>query len=157
MRSRASLSAHAVNTSWVVHKDWTHRGRKSLVPKCRATNKLTDSSKRPDEKHYPSNLFLVRACAGDMKNEKCWSVLGKPKPMHFYKKQQIWNAAISSKYLNSWTRCAVILDPDPPSGWPKAMAPPFTLVLLMSRSKLFSTAKYWGAKASLTLKQKLKH
>lgn len=89
---------------------------------------------------------------GDLrKRKRCWIVLGKPKSLHFYKRR-IWNATISSKYLNSWTRCAVILDPDPPNGWPKAMAPPFTLVLLGSRSKLCCTAKYWGAKASFTLK-----
>src|SRR6266576_4355603 len=39
--------------------------------------------------------------------------------------------------------------PDAPSGWPSAMAPPFTFVLFRSRPRSFSTARYCVANASL--------
>eukprot|EP00731_Ephydatia_muelleri_P036969 Em0366g4a len=44
----------------------------------------------------------------------------------------------------SCTRCAVMPDPEAASGWPKAMAPPLTLVLALSSPRSFSTARYWA-------------
>ena len=44
--------------------------------------------------------------------------------------------------LISWTRCAVIRDPDAANGCPNAIAPPLTLVFALSRPSSFSTAKY---------------
>lgn len=55
-------------------------------------------------------------------------------------------------YLSSCTRCAVILEPDAPTGWPRAMAPPLTLSLERSSPISFSTARVWAAKASFTYK-----
>lgn len=52
-------------------------------------------------------------------------------------------------YLNSWTRWAVILEPEAPSGWPSAIAPPFTFSLLMSRSSSLAQAKVCAPNASL--------
>lgn len=142
----------SVNTCWVAAlRKWVRAG----IPRAEAPTSQLSHLWGLLKKGYIqitcSWWELVRG--GTKKNEKCWIVLGKPKFVPLHKRWQIWKATISSMYLNSWTRCAVILDPDPPNGWPKAMAPPFTLVLLRSRSKLFSTAKYWGAKASFTLKQ----
>ena len=39
--------------------------------------------------------------------------------------------------------------PVAPSGWPSAMAPPFTFTRSRSSPSSFSTARYWAAKASL--------
>jgi len=55
--------------------------------------------------------------------------------------------------LISWTRWAVILDPEAPRGWPNAIAPPLTLVFWRSRPSSFSTERYWAAKASFTCTQ----
>lgn len=111
------------------------------------------SSLRLVAKHGPYTFLQVRITEKNRRRRKNTRVFwGKSKSRHFYEKQRIWNMAISGRYLNSWTRCAVILEPELANGWPKAMAPPFTLVLLGSRSKLFWTARYWGAKASFTFK-----
>lgn len=56
-------------------------------------------------------------------------------------------------YLSSCTKCAVILVPEAPSGWPSAMAPPLTLLFSGSSPSALATAKYWGANASFTWKQ----
>ena len=45
-------------------------------------------------------------------------------------------------------------DPEAASGWPKAMAPPLTLVLALSSPRSFSTARYWAKqKCSVLLKK----
>lgn len=149
MRTRAPL--WLVNTCWVATlQTW---GRVSILRAEAPTSHLSHLSGQL--KGRPNNLFLPRSSAWRReKNEKCCFVLGWPKSMYYALPQKTANlkCKISIKYLNSWTRCEVILAPDPPNGWPNAMAPPFTLVLLGSRSKLFSTAKYCGAKASFTFK-----
>ena len=39
--------------------------------------------------------------------------------------------------------------PEAPTGWPRAMAPPLTLTLLISKPSSRATAMDWAAKASL--------
>mmetsp|Transcript_37847 Transcript_37847/g.56520 ORF Transcript_37847/g.56520 Transcript_37847/m.56520 type:complete len:221 (-) Transcript_37847:805-1467(-) len=52
---------------------------------------------------------------------------------------------------NSWTSVVMSLTPVAPSGWPRAMAPPFTLNFSRLPPKnVFATAKGTDAKASLT-------
>ena len=41
-------------------------------------------------------------------------------------------------------------EPEAANGWPRAIAPPLTLVLFRSSPASFSTERNWAAKASLT-------
>lgn len=54
--------------------------------------------------------------------------------------------------LSSWTRWAVILDPEAPKGWPIAIAPPLTLSFSISSFNSFWQARVWAPNASLILK-----
>ena len=54
---------------------------------------------------------------------------------------------------SSWTKCDVILAPEVARGCPKAIAPPLTFVLSVSRSNSLMTAKVCAANASLTFKE----
>lgn len=154
LRARAPVPAPGRGTHTLVllgtHVEWPQSNmRRSLGPK----HSHGASSLRLVAKHGPYTFLQVRITEKNRRRRKNTRVFwGKSKSRHFYEKQRIWNMAISGRYLNSWTRCAVILEPELANGWPKAMAPPFTLVLLGSRSKLFWTARYWGAKASFTFK-----
>ena len=68
-----------------------------------------------------------------------------PPPMHAAARPYLFFLRFSS-YKSVMTNRV----PVAPSGWPSAMAPPFTLTLSRSSSSAFSTARYCAANASLT-------
>jgi len=59
-------------------------------------------------------------------------------------------ARATPRRRNSCSSVVVILAPEQPSGWPMAIAPPFTLTSSGSSLSSSMTATAWAAKASLT-------
>jgi hypothetical protein len=59
---------------------------------------------------------------------------------------------VGHTYCNSCTKCPVILAPEAANGWPIAMAPPAIFVISLFSPSSLATARYCGAKASLTYK-----
>src|SRR5690554_1225773 len=67
-----------------------------------------------------------------------------PPPMH-----KVARPFLASRRTISCSRVTRIRQPEAPIGWPMAMAPPFTLTLLVSQPMSRLTEMAWAAKASL--------
>ena len=62
----------------------------------------------------------------------------------------VMRGVLRSRRSSSWRAVMIRREPVAPTGWPRAMAPPFTFSLSMSGSKTFSQESTTAAKASVT-------
>ena len=67
-----------------------------------------------------------------------------PPPM-----QSVARPVFASIFCISWSRVTRIRQPDAPTGWPRAMAPPLGFNFSRSKPSSFPTATDWAANASL--------